>query len=258
MKDWQKIFLLVIGIIIMVLLVIGGINAIIFVIKTKDELGFFSGYFLFEKNYELAVIVGFYSGSRPNRNMFITGIVLIGIGVVGFFIITGKSHSHLNSKLSERQKSILKPILIIISLVMLIGGVSLFFIMQNAKQRLNIYGLIIILFDVDFGLIILFLLNSLNPYSSPQIIGIVTSIIGVATLFFQLSFYKSSGKIVRRSSRYRRYEPIGISPYRAISQELYKRRPKRKITIKKCPACHAPLRKKPPCECEYCGTVLDY
>jgi len=26
---------------------------------------------------------------------------------------------------------------------------------------------------------------------------------------------------------------------------------------KNCPACKAPIRKRPPCNCEYCGTVIN-
>ncbi len=264
MKDWQKIFLLFIGIIIMVLLVIGGINVIIFVIKTSNELELLSGYLLFEQSMNWAVLVAIYNESRPNNNIFIAGIVINIIGIIGFLIITGKSHSFLSSKLTKRQKTVLKPILIIICIVsIIIGGVNIFYSQRN-RFSVNSFRIMIFLLlfssssNEDILLMTTILYELLKPYSSTVIIGFFMILIGIVGIIFQFAFYENSKEEKRRSSQYSSYEPIERRPYRDISQAVSKRRLKRKILIKKCPACHAPLRKKPPCECEYCGTVLDY
>ncbi|MFX0132225.1 MAG: hypothetical protein ACFFDN_01135 [Candidatus Hodarchaeota archaeon] len=256
MKDWQKTLFIIIGIIIMVILVISGINAITFVNTTSNELGFLSGYLLLEQNMIWAILVAIYSGSRPNRNIFIAGIVITVIGIIGFLIITGKSHSFLSSKLTKRQKTILKPILIIICIIsIIIGGVNVFYSQRN-RFSVNIFRIMILLLlflsssNEDILTMTIVLYEILKPYSSTVIIGFFMIGIGILGLFFQGILYESSKIRVSGVSRYRSYEPI--------TPVLYRRIPKRRIRIKKCPACHAPLRKKPPCECEYCGTVLDY
>ncbi|NVM03791.1 MAG: hypothetical protein HWN67_15785 [Candidatus Helarchaeota archaeon] len=253
MKNWKKIYFIIIGIIINVFLAIGGINAIIISFARQNELAFMTVYFYFAKHEDLLIMGLIFSGTRPNFQTFIAGIVLLGIGVVGTCIIIGKNLSFLSSKLGDKQKTILKPILIIVCIVSIIIGITTLINIQNDRVAINVLTAMLAYFIERSLIRIILLFEALKPYYSTSIIGFVMIGIGIVGLIFQLIMYEQS-KIVSGMVSYKYIRPA----YRAFEPSArYKIEPRRKMTMRKCPACHAPLRKKPPCECEYCGAILE-
>ncbi|MFX1450903.1 MAG: hypothetical protein ACFFCM_08675 [Promethearchaeota archaeon] len=253
MKDWVKLLSIIIGIIINVFLVIGGIYTIIVANRGQNELAFITVFSYFEKLKDFVILLILYTGSRPYFMTYLAGIVLLVIGFIGFFIIIGKNHSYFSSKLNDVQKSIIRLILIIFCIIFIMIGAFNFFSIQRNQFNITAISMISLIFNNESLLQFIILYGALNPYSSTSIIGLLMIIIGIGGLFFQGILYKSS-KISSGMVGYkysipasREFEPIAT----------YTRRSVKKIRIKKCPACHAPLRKSPPCECEYCGTILE-
>ncbi len=76
------------------------------------------------------------------------------------------------------------------------------------------------------------------------IIGIVISIFSylISITEFQYSHPTKTHVSYRRKPSYR------IKKFRIKT--------KKKLILSKCPACKAPLKKSPPCECDFCGSVI--
>lgn len=86
--------------------------------------------------------------------------------------------------------------------------------------------------DVGYGLI------------GGGIIGIGISIFSylISITEFQYSYPTKTTVSYRKKPSYR--------------MKKFRIKTRKKLILSKCPACKAPLKKSPPCECEFCGSVI--
>ncbi|MFX0132226.1 MAG: hypothetical protein ACFFDN_01140 [Candidatus Hodarchaeota archaeon] len=254
MKDKEEIITLIVAIIIIicVILAISGISMIIWSIIKRNERFFniLISIIISEGNFQITILAIIYDGIRPNFSSFVSGIVFTIIGLAGTCIFLIKKFPDFSSKLDKQQKLKIIIIIILAFIILLIIGVTLIINAQKDSRDANLLllasavagleSLMKILIGFGFGI---------RPYFPIFVSGIIMIIIGIAGTIISIIFYKYPEII----SRIQSYE-YRLPKYKRSSIYRIKRKG---ITIKKCPACHAPLKKSPPCECEHCGTMLE-
>ena len=251
MKERKKATFAIISLTICVILLILGINTIIGCLLDRNKARLTMGTLLFIDIKNLfAIIIGFiYGVVKPNFLTFITGIIMIVIGIVGTFIPIIYINEHFSLNLENPKELKLLIFLFIFFIILLIIGLATESNIDAQRARADLLLFVSIMNDSKHYTIILLLYLGFKPYFITFINGIAMILVGCVGVLSLLINY--SKKIRSKIENYtnKLLEGKRNSKYRV------KRR--KKIVISKCPACHAPLRKKPPCECEYCGAILE-
>jgi hypothetical protein len=178
---------------------------------------------------------------------------MTGFGIAATCISTIRKSPDFHSKFEDRQILGFIIIILIICIISLIDGIAIILGFQQKTKELTILLIISIYSNLESLVAILIIMGmGFQSYSPEFISGILMIVIGVLGSVVSIIFYKYpaiqalSATYTYPATEYRKYRP---SP-------IIKRRPRKKLTLSKCPACQAPLRKKPPCECEYCGSIV--
>ncbi|MFX1450904.1 MAG: hypothetical protein ACFFCM_08680 [Promethearchaeota archaeon] len=256
MKNWIKALLIIISLVITIIIGIIGINQIQTSYAGSNRIAFYTLYCYFEGYEEIGLYGIALSSFRPYYTSFIIGIALFVISIVCTCIIIGKTYADISYELGDQQKKILRIILIIsiiICFILIISGGATLLNKENEIFAIVFFAAMIVIFDMKSFIKIAIYYGVLKPNSSSDIIAIVMIIIGLVGVIFQIIICFSEMSSEMLDFKYTvpvttTFKPAGV----------YNIRTRKKITIKKCPACKAPLKKTPPCECDYCGTVLEF
>ncbi|MFX0132224.1 MAG: hypothetical protein ACFFDN_01130 [Candidatus Hodarchaeota archaeon] len=244
----QKIFgLLIVGIILTIIGIILLINSI--TKRNETTVLFFSALLTSKKPVDIIPLAFIYDTLRPYFPTFVIGFIMTALGVVLIFILTIHKLPDIRDYLEEQKKSRILIIFSIISIIILIIGIiSIVYITVQRNQKLAM--VMVFNFMAKNTLVqILLLSNLLYPDTIAFQASILMIVFGFVGILMVIIMYKNPEFLET-------YEET--LPEKRKPALLYKIRPEQKITISKCPACHAPLKEKPPCECDYCGTILEY
>ncbi|NVM03792.1 MAG: hypothetical protein HWN67_15790 [Candidatus Helarchaeota archaeon] len=100
-------------------------------------------------------------------------------------------------------------------------------------------------FDSMF-FIMMYLMFGEGPYYLNFVSGVVMIIISLIVLIVSLIIFNKT----------RESKPIFSSYQPSKPRRIYRVKKRKKYKTNYCPACKAPLKKSPPCECEYCGRIV--
>ncbi|MFX1450906.1 MAG: hypothetical protein ACFFCM_08690 [Promethearchaeota archaeon] len=147
---------------------------------------------------------------------------------------------------------ILSIIIILFLILIIFGWITLIYSDKVTNRDLLIR--IMAFYEYGFSpnsLLIIYVLYLASKPFQIQGIGLMMILLGIfgqiVSIFYYIgSEYSYKFKKYYKSPKSKKLKSISIST----------RGPKRGITISKCPACKAPLKKTPPCECDYCGAIL--
>ncbi len=255
LDDHQKNIITIIFIIICIILAITGINMLLNSVQNRRESSslIMALIIINEGSKEMVFLGAVYDGLKPHYSTFIIGIVMTGFGIAATCISTIRKSPDFHSKFEDRQILGFIIIIIIICIISLIIGIATILGFQQKTKKLTILLITSIYINLESLVEILIIIGmGFQSYSPEFISGILMTVIGVLGSVVSIIIYKYpaiqalSTSYAYPATDYRKYRPGPI----------IRRRPQKKLTLSKCPACHAPLRKKPPCECEYCGSIV--
>ncbi|MFX0132223.1 MAG: hypothetical protein ACFFDN_01125 [Candidatus Hodarchaeota archaeon] len=149
--------------------------------------------------------------------------------------------------MKDREIRAIFIILIILFVILLIIGIVKIIESITARDELITLSLIMLL-DNPFGsfaLSIYLKYGGQGPNFSNFISGVVMIIIGIVGPIISIIIYNKFELI---KTFFKNWENK--------FESKYNRKVKKDFPSKFCPACKAPLKKIPPCECEYCGSFL--
>ncbi len=156
---------------------------------------------------------------------------------------------------NEIKNIILGAIIIICIIFIIIGIVTVVNAFRGRMQLMNLTFILPIFidpfsdtFDDVFNFMFfysMYLMFGEGPYYSNFVSGVAMIIISVIVLFVSLIIFNKT-----------RSKPVYSSYQHIKPRSIFRVRKRKKIEITFCPACKAPLRKSPPCECEYCGRLI--
>ncbi|NVM03790.1 MAG: hypothetical protein HWN67_15780 [Candidatus Helarchaeota archaeon] len=150
--------------------------------------------------------------------------------------------------MKKKQKKLILIVLIIACIISLIIGIGITLNSVIKKDRLFILSLGIFMDDPSSSIFIFgyLIAGGQGPNFSYYVSGVVMIIIGVVGTIISIIGLKI---LITESTS------IGSPGHRPV-KIYYLDRTRKALSTRYCPACKAPLRKTPPCECEYCGSFI--
>ena len=216
-----------------------GIICIINGVKLRNDITFFfmSLMVISDEIRDVIMLAIINDGIRLNSPIFILGIILTAAGVVGACIITIYRFPYIKAYFDEQKKlKILILVNIIFITLLIIGIISTIYtiIKRNQTFALLMLGNFI---GMESLTQIILLSNLLQPDVIIFQSGILLIVFGSVGTIFSIIIYKNPDAFTKYKSS------EDISPEKRKPALLYKIRPEKRITISKCPACHAPLKR---------------
>ncbi|MFX1450905.1 MAG: hypothetical protein ACFFCM_08685 [Promethearchaeota archaeon] len=231
--------------------IIGIILAISSIIKRNEDLLFFVSLMIIGGEIQNTLISAIiFDGIRPNFPIFVLGIIMAVIGFVGTFSIAIYKFPDFRAYLDDQKKKRLLIFVFFICISLFIIGIILIINLQINRDSSVTLLLAANISKVEALVQIILLSFMFRPNLPIFQSGVLLIVIGSVGTILSIIIYKNPDFL----SELKSYDDI--LPEKRRSALIHKINTEKIITISKCPACNAPLKKSPPCECDYCGNVL--